>query len=85
MGNLTIPDLDETLAASLRERASVHGRTVEEEARAILRDFLAPVSMPDDAEISFGEAMRRAVAEFGPIDIDLPPRERIEDPPDLAP
>jgi antitoxin FitA len=37
---LTVRNLDETLKARLRVRAAEHGRSMEAEARAILRDAL---------------------------------------------
>jgi plasmid stability protein len=36
MPELVIPDVDETLLRHLREQASAHGHTAEEEARLIL-------------------------------------------------
>jgi antitoxin FitA len=45
MASLTIRDLDDELKAQLRIRAAEHGRSVEAEARAILRSVLTrPVS-----------------------------------------
>ena len=38
MAQLVVRNLDEEVKARLRRRASVHGRSMEEEVRAILRD-----------------------------------------------
>ncbi|MBX9698891.1 MAG: plasmid stabilization protein [Acetobacteraceae bacterium] len=81
MGSLTIPDLDEALQASLRERAARHGRSVEEEARGILRDALAPDAVPEE---NLYVAIRRIVEPFGGFELDLPPREFGRDPPDFS-
>jgi plasmid stability protein len=40
MATLTIRNLDEDLKASLRVRAAVHGQSMEEEVRTILRNAL---------------------------------------------
>jgi len=69
---LTIRNLDEAVKARLRVRAAEHGRSMEEEARHILRrDLLGesdPVSSLDDlAEELFG-------AERG---VDLEPHPRV--------
>lgn len=40
MASLTIRNLEETLKASLRIRAAEHGRSMEEEARQILKKSL---------------------------------------------
>jgi plasmid stability protein len=82
MGSLTIRKFDDALKASLRLRAARHGRSMEEEARVILRGALA-VEPPKPGE-SLGEMMRAFVEEYGPIDIDLPPREPARDPPDFS-
>ncbi len=82
MGSLTIRNLDDRLKASLRLRAARHGRSMEEEARVILRGALTAES-PAPGQ-SLAEAMRSFVEEFGPIDIDLPPREPTREPPDFT-
>jgi plasmid stability protein len=42
MTAIVIPDLDEEMVGQLRQRASAHGRSVEAEAKAILREVLQP-------------------------------------------
>ena len=44
MASLTIRNLDDSLKADLRLRAAQHGRSMEEEARQILRQTLAPTT-----------------------------------------
>ncbi len=82
MGSLTIRNLDDALKASLRLRAARHGRSMEEEARVILRGALG--AEPPKPGESLGEMMRAVVEEFGGVDIDLPPREPARDPPDFS-
>jgi plasmid stability protein len=82
MGSLTIRNLDDALKASLRLRAARHGRSMEEEARIILRGALA--QEPPRPGESLGAMMRGVVEAFGAVDLDLPPREPARDPPDLT-
>jgi len=82
MGSLTIPRLDEPLETALREQAARHGRSPEEEARAILQGAL--VVVPVLPEESAGAAFRRIVEKYGGFDLELPPREPMRDPPDFS-
>ena len=80
MATLTIRKLDETLKARLRVRAARHGRSMEMEAREILRDGLfakapAPGNLVD--------AIRRHIIPLGGIDLVIPPREPLREPPDF--
>ena len=79
MASLLIRDLDLTVKQRLRERAAVHGHSMVEEARQILRNSL----MPAPANPA---ALARDL--FGPahgIELDLPGREQDRPPPDFAP
>ena len=57
---MTIRNLDDSLKAKLRVRAAQHGRSMEEEARVLLRDALAapreaaPPHLVDVAKQLFG-------------------------------
>jgi plasmid stability protein len=82
MGSLTIPLLDEPLETALRARAARHGRSPEEEARAILQGALGAEPVP--VEESFGYAIRKLVEPHGGFELDLPPREPMRAPPDFA-
>lgn len=83
MATITIHDLDDDMKARLRIRASRHGRSMEEEARNIL---LATLST--DPEPGTGAALvvdiRARVEPFGGIDLELPPREPMREPPDFS-
>ncbi|MFO0160772.1 MAG: FitA-like ribbon-helix-helix domain-containing protein [Alphaproteobacteria bacterium] len=64
---------------SLRIRAAEHGRSMEEEARDILRQAMSrPAPAPN-----LGEAIHRRFAALGGVDLDLPPREAMPAPPRL--
>lgn len=83
MATMTIRNLDDDLKARLRMRAARHGRSMEEEARSILRAALAN-RVEDDSGASLYAAIRAHVEPFGGIDLDLPPREPQRDPPDFG-
>lgn len=83
MATMTIRNLDDDLKARLRMRAARHGRSMEEEARSILRAALAQ-RVEDDSGASLYAAIRARVEPFGGIDLDLPPREPQRDPPDFG-
>lgn len=71
MATLTIRQLDEKTKARLRVRAAHHGRSMEEEAREILRSALTTSSsIPGN----LAEMIRRRFAAFGGV--ELPALER---------
>jgi plasmid stability protein len=81
MATLTIRKLDEKTKARLRIRAAHHGRSMEEEAREILRSTLGEV-LPHTANLA--ESIRKRFAAFGGVDLKLPKRDSVRQPPDFA-
>lgn len=79
MASLTIRRLDETLKARLRVKAAHHGRSMEEEAREILRKGLQAEA--PQKELDLATAIRRHVVPIGGIDLVLPRREAVRKPP----
>jgi plasmid stability protein len=79
MASITIRNLDDTLKRRLRIRAAEHGRSMEEEAREILRLVVGEPAPP----ANIAAAIRARVAAFGGADIELPPREPMREPPVL--
>lgn len=77
MASLTLRNLDDTLKTRLRVRAAQHGRSMEEEARGILREALGD----DGADLA--ERIRRRFAPLGGVELALPPREPMREPPAL--
>ena len=77
MASITIRNLDDGLKRSLRIRAAEHGRSMEEEARAIIREAVGRPATP----ANLGEAIHRRFAAIGGVDLDLPPREQMPEPP----
>ena len=72
MANLTVRGLDQDTKTRLRIRAARHGRSMEAEVRAILRDVLAAQELPQD--IGLGSRIHARFAATGGLDLDLPPR-----------
>ncbi|WP_237251833.1 FitA-like ribbon-helix-helix domain-containing protein [Thioalkalivibrio nitratireducens] len=66
---MTIRNLDEKLKARLRVQAAMHGRSMEDEARDILRAALSAV--PDDGHTLIG-AIRSRIEPLGGIDLVNP-------------
>jgi plasmid stability protein len=76
VGRITIRNLDDSLERRLRVRAARHGRSMEEEARAILRHAVAAPVPPSN----LATAIRARVAVFGGANLQIPPREPIREP-----
>jgi len=81
MASITIRNLDDRLKARLRVRAARHGRSMEEEARDVLRITLAT---EPQVGANLVEAIRRRFAGVGPVDLPIPRREPMRDPPDVG-
>jgi plasmid stability protein len=81
MSTMTIRNLDDTLKARLRIRAAQHGKSMEEEARDILRAALS--TEPSQPE-SLYRAIREIVEPLGGVDLPDIPREPMPEPPDFS-
>lgn len=74
MPTLTIRQLDHKTKTRLRVRAAHHGRSMEEEAREILRSAL---THSPRTKGNLAEAIRRRFASFGGIELSLPDRDAV--------
>jgi plasmid stability protein len=81
MASITIRRLDDKVKAKLQIRAASHGRSMEEEAREILREGLQSRPIP---RLNLAEAIRRYVEPLGGVDLKLQPREPARRPPVLT-
>ena len=81
MAAITIRKLDEKVKARLKIRAAHHGRSMEEEAREILRTALSASSNQQE---NLADAIRRRFAPLGGVELELPRRDPIRKPPDFA-
>jgi antitoxin FitA len=80
MSSLTIRNFDEDLKRKLRLRAAARNRSMEEEARDILRCSL---SVEPDTQDNLADRIRRRVEPLGGIELELPPRGPLREPPDF--
>lgn len=78
MGTLTIRNLEDPLKNRLRVRAAARNRSMEEEARQILRAALQePVAPAQD----LGARIRARFAALGDVQLAVAPREAVRQPP----
>lgn len=80
MATLTIRKLDEKTKARLRVRAAHHGRSMEEEAREILRTLLSGSSA---AATNLADSIRKRFESLGGVELRLPKRSAVRRPPDF--
>ena len=78
MASITIRKLDDALKSRLRVRAAEHGRSMEEEAREILR---AGLRVQRKEPRNLYEMVRQYVDPIGGVDLELPPRGPMREPP----
>ena len=77
MASITIRNLDDSIKQQLRVRAAEHGRSMEEEARDILRTAVGK----NRATRNLATAIRSRITLAGPIDLNLPQRDPMREPP----
>jgi len=78
MAAITIRDLDPDTKERLRIRAARHGRSMEEEARTILRAAMAEGA---SSSVRLGTAIHGRFRALGGVELELPPRELMREPP----
>ena len=77
MASITIRNLDDDVKTRLRVRAADNGRSMEEEARLILRDAVGRSKLPRN----LASAIRARISPLGGVDLELPPRGPGREPP----
>jgi plasmid stability protein len=80
MASITIRNLDDALKRKLRLRAAHRNRSMEDEARDILRTALA--QEPAETE-NLADAIRELVEPLGGVELELPPRGPMPEPPNF--
>lgn len=78
MATLTIRDLDESLKRDLRMRAASRNRSMEEEARQILRAALLEPPVPAK---DLASRIRARFVGLGDVELNVPAREPARTPP----
>ncbi len=77
MASITIRNLDDGVKRRLRVRAAENGRSMEEEARDILRRAVGEPVPPKD----LGRAIHARFAALGGVELVLPERGPMRQPP----
>lgn len=80
MASITVRNIDETLKAHLRQSAAANHRSMEEEARQILKQHL----LREKCTQGIGTRIARRFARAGGIDLSEPRRTAPRTPPDLT-
>ena len=78
MASITVRNLDEGLKRRLRLRAAANGRSMDAEARDILRTAL---NCQPAAPQNLASAIRARFAPLGGVELDLSPRSPMRKPP----
>ena len=81
MASLVIRQLPESVKAKLKERAAQHGRSMEEEARDILK---CAVATEEESGRTLVKEIHDLFAPFGGVEIPERNRELVRDPPDFT-
>lgn len=85
MASLTIRQLDESVKRRLRMQAARHGHSMEEEARVILKaGLVSNVETTPRSGKEFADAIISRFAKYDGIELDLPAREAMREPPDFS-
>ena len=77
MASITIRNLEEGVKTRLRVRAAENGRSMEAEARVILR---RAVARPPSPAKGLGSALVELYGPLGGVELDVPPREPMREP-----
>jgi plasmid stability protein len=80
VASITIRNLDDDLKRRLRMRAAEHGRSMEEEAREILRRAISGVVAPKN----LGQAIHARFAAIGGVELEFPARGPMREPPSFS-
>jgi plasmid stability protein len=80
MASITIRNLDETVKRKLKVRAAMNGRSMEQEAREILKGALKTAPHKPKTGADLVAAIRRRFAPLGGVELEPYPRGPIRDP-----
>ena len=80
MVTITIRNLDDEIEQRLRVQAAVHGRSMEEEARDILKRAMREATAPRDLAAS----IRARIDPADRTELELPPRQAMREPPQFG-
>ncbi|MFG1359843.1 FitA-like ribbon-helix-helix domain-containing protein [Xanthobacter pseudotagetidis] len=81
MASITIRNLDDETKRRLKQQAARHNRSMEEEARQLLRSAL---ELQPRRSGGLANAIRRIVDPIGGVELALPVRLETREPPDFS-
>ncbi|MBB1093358.1 plasmid stabilization protein [Rhodopseudomonas palustris] len=81
MAVMTIRNIDDAITQRLHARAAINGRSMEDEARDILRSAL---STDEPRARNLAQVIQHRFAALGGVDLPDTPREAIRTPPDFG-
>ncbi len=82
VATLVIRNVEAVVHTRLKELAAAHGRSMEEEARLILRDRLA--AAPERRPANWVDAVRALFEPLGGVELPDIPRGPAREPPDFS-
>jgi len=77
MASITIRNLEEATKRKLKVRAAMNGRSMEQEAREILKSVLAQTAKK---KANLAERIREIFAPLGGLELERLPREAVREP-----
>jgi plasmid stability protein len=83
MATLTIRNLEDSTKAQLRLQAARHGRSMEEEARVILRQAVTGAQSAEVRE-GVGSRIHAHFARLGGVELELPDRTGLPQAPNFG-
>ena len=81
MASITIRNLEDKIKTQLRVRAAHHSRSMEDEAREILKTSLSLEHQPDTHVV---ESIRQRFSSLEEFELEILPREPVREPPDFV-
>lgn len=84
MTSLNIRQLDPALKERLHVRAARNGRSMEAEARVILKEALSGVEKPMTMGAELVDSIRQRFGPLGSVKLELPPRGPAREPPSFG-
>ena len=81
MASITVRNLDERVKQKLRVRAAANGKSMEQEVRDILRTAVEGERQPAR---DLASAIRARFGPLGGVELDIPPRDAMREPPQLG-
>ena len=84
MATLTIRNLDDHVRQELRLRAARHGRSMEEEVRAILRETIRNEPGAEAETPGVGTRIHQHFAPLGGVELELPLRASLAEAADFS-